>query len=1704
MKGKGFGQLKKRLIASVLSAVLAVTMLPVSVFADDETGTPAASAQSWDILGGQAAVSEGRTQNATYILEVSTGTNTGGTTADNVMYFAVHYTDENNKKRTEIIMPGIDAIERGYEVAAQAGSRTRRIRSVQTLLGYTIPALDTNKAMGSVQTDQFLFTAPAKVKHFDKIQIFGKKTNTRSDWVCQGIRIFSVDTLYGLDMYGWYSDKGYIDFAGKVAAEVGMNNGGGIFRWENSGGTFNIVGMDQKGGAAGVVLVNDGEGEAFTDKYHLPIHVGMEHKSQNTQRVALRLDLADTGDGGFECLAGRYSLGARSKLTAQRFCECAAITIRYTDVFDCERDISLPLIANTLGPVYELAGDLAICGFAQQGDTIVIPALLPDCVKINTVSIVTGEKAAIEKTHLTPVGSNELRAERTAASDKEKIRVLSFSAYTTATCNAYLEGDNGATLLYDIAPGELNPVCYSTATSVDGTLVDPASPKNLSLSYYTAESKHAPVLKPEDQLDRYLVTMSTDNVLTAGTISDLTISFNYENLKGKPATSAAFSVRDYVRSFYGDWPGNVVDFAYQYGLSQGSTIQFMIPIQGVNKFTGVNVKLEGNDEWQFCGISIAKVGNYTSRKTVWEEVKSSEKMADGSGPRFLSHVRYSRTVIAPNVSFEIGTVYPPGSTQPDPTAEGSTWKPGSLVQDDDVTHTYDGKGTEVDRQEDIDWSQYRHYMTYADTQQNFGFTKERCTYDVTVNVAGDKTNAEDDDCGSRNLFYFQLVFENGKSGCTLANQQIVGDAFRTGTKTQFKITTSQDYGELVSIRVLPDNQDGNGDIYDKLKIKSIEVMKETNDAFSPTWTADCTGEDGKGSWVGIKYQDPGEITSIKGADGHTMSELCSTYIITESSFTAKFLVAVTTGPYPNTSGIGKDGETAVAKNEILAGGLQIAYNYFDSDGNLQPVTNLDGIELMNEYAGRTGKKVRTVDLEGEDGNVDYYVSDPAYQFRPSTVDYFYVNVKDLYEFVDMTFTVRSDVVTDWNISSVDIYMVRGTGTRYINKYGEYSYRYADGEDPKLITTWNRDENLVHHFNIYRKLQETAVESFDFAFDLRPVEYNAQASTWASTIAREPKSKDDTFNLFLYPSTADTSASPKDYDLTAGIRFTDASNLLPRQTATGSMQLGVASDGSPVFYALGLNAQNFMTLQGVDVKSESARVLQSPIRYGILQRIRSGVLIETYYLGGIGNADLGASMTITDAEGYPHKQKVYLQVTTAAAEQNLEPEAKDLAVALFFRPDHPGSQVLRSRYIYLSDLGIDKIEPGQLIEMNFDAGAVSEIAGVSLVSLGGVEVPIEGIYVLNKDMDDNVLNEYSIQEPVTPKSTATRLPFGGAVGLLEMQIETATDEATSLSGTKEPISMTVGYYDIYNILRTEYYPDIRPYVRSGRGFEAGSVDTVKMLVPGMAELRWVEFEPKHKEGTTPGTWRIGKVTAKAGEDGRTNVRALDQLVIEGTPVHIGLAEVLITGSVLVEGDDETTAKTVSSGENLSRLLNSGGGLSIGVALYGSTAGFKAKIENYDSDTGATEKADLNETHGYTREYLQQLIKSANDAAKNGETAGVRQSAQQVADIANTMIDSYGSFNSEDYTVKFKAPKNYSGRDKCYRITVYSTEMNDVLFTVDVKVYPETEQLTNAISLWRTEEANVPVAPAPSQQTNNDNNNSVNNNEPAPDASEGGEG
>ena len=249
----------------------------------------------------------------------------------------------------------------------------------------------------------------------------------------------------------------------------------------------------------------------------------------------------------------------------------------------------------------------------------------------------------------------------------------------------------------------------------------------------------------------------------------------------------------------------------------------------------------------------------------------------------------------------------------------------------------------------------------------------------------------------------------------------------------FKIATSQDYGDLSSIVIIPDDQDGNSNIYDKLKIDYILVSRESNAALTPSWAARGSDEDGLG-WVGIEYRDPGEAGTKKGTEGRTMSEIATTYNITESGYAAKLMVSITTSAYGQTTRYDYQGNSETVIDPQFAGGISLTYSYYNREGRYRSVEGIDIISLMNEYTGRAGSRVRTY----QDGTstvteeVDYYVSDPNYQFRAGKTDYFFLTVDDIWQILDMTLVIRSSVVTKWNISNVSVSLVRSGGKRFIN------------------------------------------------------------------------------------------------------------------------------------------------------------------------------------------------------------------------------------------------------------------------------------------------------------------------------------------------------------------------------------------------------------------------------------------------------------------------------------------------------------------------------------------------------------------------------------------------------------------------------------------------------------------------------------------------
>ncbi|MBQ2143607.1 MAG: hypothetical protein II436_00705, partial [Oscillospiraceae bacterium] len=657
--------LGRRLLALVLCLALGLSLLPLSYASEGNDPNPnpvqaQPSVERTVSASDEQPASAGSGARNTYLLEVSTGSVRGGGTADNVKYFVIYYTTGSGssaKTRSEVIFPGKDAMRKSMDAASDVANRDSRRQKVEQIFGYTTDALRDRKGLGSIHTDQFLFTTPEPVTTIERIQIFGRLEETvdsagnhkvaPSSWACQGMRISRVDTLYGLEMYGWYSDDGYIDYAGEVIADVVMASGGGIFHWDSSAGVFNITGPGSSSGAAGVTLVNQSTAASFGKENF----VGTAHTTQVKNRVVFQIDLADIGGAGFESMAGSYEAGAYSKISDLKFCEGASLRFYYRDIYGCIREVCVPVIVNALGWTMEKLsggqsdGDVAIAGYAQQGDSIAVSLMVPDFKELTSVEdpngitagveLSIGESKAREKAGIkTASGADQsIRPGRVSVADEETVSYLCVAAYRDVTVKIT---HDSATLRYAFTPGAGEPGAFIVAGSAEGVDLDAGTASVLPMVDYRENMK----LHPKDNREYYLITITSDNVSNAGTIKDIYLQFRYLNMRDKETTTGELRLRDFVDQFYGTWPGNVSDFAYNYGLRTGGTVQVMIPISEVKQFRTVSVKVDGPDEWQFKGIQVRLIRSYSSRSFRWQEIEEDWT----GGQKLRSHVVISRDI----------------------------------------------------------------------------------------------------------------------------------------------------------------------------------------------------------------------------------------------------------------------------------------------------------------------------------------------------------------------------------------------------------------------------------------------------------------------------------------------------------------------------------------------------------------------------------------------------------------------------------------------------------------------------------------------------------------------------------------------------------------------------------------------------------------------------------------------------------------------------------------------------------------------------------------------------------------------------------------------------------------------------------------------------------------------------------------------------
>ena len=127
-----------------------------------------------------------------------------------------------------------------------------------------------------------------------------------------------------------------------------------------------------------------------------------------------------------------------------------------------------------------------------------------------------------------------------------------------------------------------------------------------------------------------------------------------------------------------------------------------------------------------------------------------------------------------------------------------------------------------------------------------------------------------------------------------------------------------------------------------------------------------------------------------------------------------------------------------------------------------------------------------------------------------------------------------------------------------------------------------------------------------------------------------------------------------------------------------------AEGKTVYSVNGLTATGMSALNRVYVKAQSADVVDAYIDHMIVQQVRSGVVINTFYLDcEHRNADMefyalpgGKQSAQTD------EQEVHLLLGDETEEANLVAENRDVAVALQYTTISGGNQIFTSRKCYI--------------------------------------------------------------------------------------------------------------------------------------------------------------------------------------------------------------------------------------------------------------------------------------------------------------------------------------------------------------------------------------------------------------------------------------
>ena len=1470
----------------------------------------------------------------TYALQVSTGViSASGNLADEILYFKITYEDKDGYVRSHRIFPGESALKEsmswandngdkgvdGTVTSIRSGGTASSRESYYTKTGAMVE--QTNEAFESYATDTFFFQPLKQVKKIKSVEILmcdsqteeGKATS--GTWNCQALRVYQVSAVHGVGLYGYVSDRQFASFDGTLVAEMEESK---TFNWD-SDRMFRIT-EDGK----------DGKLVAANESY-----------STATQDHILRFDIADIYGGGIEAAANK----TQQTLLTAGYEECLAAAIRYQDIYGATREAYVPLVTSAAAYALEkgVSGSEPISGLAQEGDTLAVAATLPDMDSIKSIRLIYGSEAATDVTGVKLLsdvaaegdtkqddGTEEGTPNRTvlseakateAGEDVDLLSIAGVSIYDAKDTTVTMSVTN--TMLRVSFEG--SPESYYRASSVSGTTIRPVakgdSGTELNLQAYETGAK----LLPDDSSERYLVVLHTDSSDLAGTTGDLVVTLNYTDISGKALTSDAINVSDAVTEYYGYWPGVADGFAYRIGAKSGGTLAFVVSLKDVQEFTGTHILVRGMDDWQMSSLEIYKLQSLGGRKADWGVYTDGTETTDRM---------YSRDYTGDKLLGVNQTILVSGGGDP-------------------VAVEFNEDNTTVIDTDTGDWSEYRYSMSYETAQSLGRFAKERCNYTVSVKVGDDQTTGDSDgDCGSKNLFFFQLVFEDGKSAYVLANQQLASDGFRSGYTENFTISTNRDMGELTAVKILPDDTSDSSDSFDKLKISSISVQKQTTEAISRQWMISSVG------WIDINYQDDAADSSSTGYAGRSESDLVRTYQVEASTYAVNLEFAITTGIYNASTNNG-------TVDPQFQGQVYAVVEYYNSNGVLKS-ESFNLVEEMYSYSGQERKtgKSETVGQYTWPGGTE---SDPDLMFRAGKTDRFTVAIEDITQLLRITLEVRSKVATTWNIDNVYVSYVGNSGRRIINTENEYQWVYTN-EVKGVCCSTNSGSKAYSMQLPLNQVQTTTIE-----FTPNDIEWADTAQKLVTSVtSRQPISADDTLNVYVYTTESAESTALDDVTMLAGAQYSRVYGGFSR--VESKLTLG-KSNGRVIFYTTGVSASGIDTLNKLDLLAYFNNLNatgQVQVDYAIVQQVRSGVVIGTFYIyyGGCDAAadsnGVSRSPETQSVLTNQFEQEVTLAFADDMATMRLTPETDDVGVSLIYTTTNDVSgREYESSLIYLTDQEWSEIKAGKVVTLTFHEAYVKEITGIRIKGTG--PTTRSGVEVKNALVTTYELDSVSGENYYTGSfsfANAVRLVTGKSNQIMERTDSSSDGRGTvsrltltfTVPETKDvpaaannplgAVSMTVSYRNVNGVNKEFTIYDLcKNAAESNASFKPGNTVTLELLLADVDEIRWISLSPTNEAGNEA-SLTLSSVSAVLENGGTSTSTQCSLSDWSGSGIISLFGSVSLKLSATTKSSDGTTENfTVDSGKTAQKLVESGQEVVITPELFGSNEGYLYTVEKF---------------------------------------------------------------------------------------------------------------------------------------------------------------